>query len=299
MKRRQTAVVASVALSLISIAILGVLRKTASRVPFFRKLFQLQNLGLDSMKDFLEISELNLRTESPSIDYLDADEVKDNKGAKLEHEITWDSDGSDHYTIFISSEYIGKLRLLDSSIELLMEQDVVDLKDFTNWIRKIKVHKDELSVNSVMNTCSYTIPFEKFNCRVRSSNGRVSRHFEYPAPDREATPDREVDCWVVPEGDSYYFYLMERNGKSKSIYEYQLVIYLNDGKGLVRTVPPFKQFLRLKLGSLPSGLCYLTGVRSVGVPFEQYVGWIGEHNALTLDGELAKYADVEQLEFMI
>lgn len=312
--KKQTAVIASVVLGLISIMIMGALKKTLNRIPFFNKFMQLKNLGLDSMKDFLELSELNLRTESPDT-IADVAHEEEPINPEEGHLVVWDSDGSSEYTLFIASEYLGKFRLLYAdTIPFLREDEIPDLRESTNWMRKITVTKEDANekisrghqTNYERNDdrnklrCSYPIPFEQFNCRIRSSNGRVSRHLQYPNFENQKVPEREVDAWLVQEGDGYYFYLKEpketKERSKKRIYEYQIVLYVGDGKGLVRTVPPFKDFIKVELGKVEPGLCYLTGIRAIGTSFEQFVGWIGERRSLQMDNVLKPWTDMSHEE---
>ncbi len=313
--RKQTAIVASIVMGLISVIVMGALKKSLSHIPFFRKFLQLQNLGLDSMKDFLELSELNLRTDSPGL--IDGAKSTDDNSAKPNpeegHLVIWDSDGSHEYTMFIASEYLGKLRLLTAdSIPKLKESEIPELRDSTNWIRKLVVSKEDAAERMVVSngieklTCSYPIPFEKFNCRIRSSHGRVSRHLQYPNFNSSKTFKDEIDAWLVQEGEEYHFCLREnysdKNSKTQKIHEFQIVVYISEGKGAVRTVPPFKDFIKLNLGRLPPSLCYLTGVKSMGTSFEQFVGWVNQRSAFSLDGVLKDFEnmdheDICQLQF--
>lgn len=303
--RKQMAVITSVVVGVISAVILGVAKNHFKNNGFFRRIFQFQSLGIDSMKDFLEISELNLRVEAPPAV---AEPIRSSDDDLRGHEVKWDADGSKAYTIFIASEYLGKLRLLFAdNIADLQEEDAVNLQEASNWIRKIHLQVSECQQtvvddqNGSRTVLSYRIPFEQFNCRIRSENGRVSRHLQYPDFVVDKTKDREIDAWLVHEGDQYSICIRDvredEKGKPKSIHELQVVIYLEEGRGAVRTVPPFKNFIKLELGALPSGLCYLTGIRSLGTPFEQFVAWIGERNALSLDGRLRDWEgwDIEEL----
>lgn len=63
--RKQTIVIASIVIGIISMILMGILKKTLVKIPLFNNILQLKNVGLDSMKDFLEVSELNLRVEEP------------------------------------------------------------------------------------------------------------------------------------------------------------------------------------------------------------------------------------------
>lgn len=294
---------------------MGALKKSLNRIPFFRKFLQLQTLGLDSMKDFLELSELNLRTDSPGL--IDGSKVADENDSKTNpeegHLVIWDSDGSHEYTMFIASEYLGKLRLLTAdSIPKLKEAEIPELRESTNWIRKLVVSKEDAGEHRVITngieklTCSYPIPFEKFNCRIRSSHGRVSRHLQYPNFSSAKTFKDEIDAWLVQDGEEYHFCLREnssaQNSKTPKIHEFQIVVYISEGKGAVRTIPPFKGFIKLNLGRLPPSLCYLTGVKSMGTSFEQFVGWANQRSGFSLDGALKDFEhmdheDIQQLKF--
>lgn len=281
---------------------MGLVRHHLLNVPFIRKIMQLKNLGLDSMKDFLEVSEINLRIKReagsnlPSTEH-DEDKEHEEEG-KIETIVTWNTDGSRNYTVFISPEYVSKLKLLRSDeIEPLLEEEIEELRESSNWIRKIEIQIAEppqkaddetLFEEEVMASCK--VPFEKFNCRVRTKNGRISKHLSYPTERKGRIKQAEVDCWLSEKSGEHYIHIREPNRENNgSIFEYRLMFYIEEGKGLERTIPPFRKFTKLKLGKLPPSLCYLTGMRSIGPPLEQFVGWINQNDAFDVGVSLDRY----------
>ena len=375
---KQAVIITSVVVGVISMLVMNLIKNRLAKIPFFTRLFKLQDIGVNSMQDFLEVSELNLRVD---------DESEGNIKAIYDGiNVIWDSDGSTEYIVFISSEYIHKIKLLDSdNIDILENYEIDQLSASTNWIRKIIVRSykaifdDDSSIDSSSSIASDNensddsdednpngihkprtskikprrkhiknsfppaakskhnekyglaptfceIPFERFNCRVRSNNGRVSRHLTYPTGSKRKQEEKEIDAWVSKEGMNYYINMIEPDEKKASqIFEYQVVLYMADGKGAIRTIPPFssmkfginipdkrhpritksndtrknneeKNVIRVKLGPLPPCLCYITGIRGIGARFEQFVSWIGEQDAMTLNGELDGI-NIDELEF--
>jgi len=286
--------ITSIVLGVVSMILMGLVRHHLLNVPLIKKIMQLKNLGLDSMKDFLEVSEINLSVKDGT--------SRTSIGDAIETIVTWNTDGSSDYLVFISPEYISKLALLRSdNIEALLEDEIAELRESTNWIRKIEIHleqqdrskhqKDEdgLGLDGEV-TASCKIPFEKFNCRIRSRRGRISKHLSYPTDRKGKLKRAEIDCWLVEKLGEHYLYIREPDRETTgSIFEYRLVFYMEDGKGLERTIPPFSKFLKFRLGKLPPSLCYLTGMRTIGPPLEQFIGWIHEKDAFDVGVSLKRY----------
>lgn len=299
--RKQTVLITSIVLGVVSMILMGLVRHHLLNVPFIKKIMQLKNLGVDSMKDFLEVSEINLRVRglSQENDVEDEEGTESDVEPEIETVVTWNTDGSKHYVVFISPEYISKLRLLRAEdIEPLHVDEIGELRESTNWIRKIEIHldhiaprdQDEDGVNEeeIMGSCK--IPFRKFNCRIRSKYGRISKHLSYPTDRKAKLTVAEVDCWLIEKAGDHYLYIREPNRETTgSIFEYRLVFYMEGGKGLERTIPPFRKFAKFKLGKLPPSLCYLTGMRTIGPPLEQFVGWIHEKDAFDVGIPLDEY----------
>lgn len=362
--RKQTVVIASIVIGIISLILMGLLKKSLVKIPFINNLLQLKNVGLDSMKDFLEVSELNLRVEiikaaskTPDLESLETNNISatiDETTNVDTLRLVWDSDGSQEYIIFISSEYIPKMKLMyaDNIVELNLSE-VEDLLASTNWIRKIIIRdpgyiskedlnainnpieesdrdgvgddekdrnwkhsmrrsrsnvtlsikprsrnnrdkkksksrpKPKIEHTNLPAPTSYDLPFQKFNCRVRSDNGRVSRHVTYPIKQIPKIEQTEIQTWITKEKNNYYIHIEEpKEMPGGKIYEYKAILYIKNGKGAIRTIPRFTRFTKFKLGPLPPCLCYLTGIRNIGSQFEQFVSWIGEEEAMSLGGLL-------------
>ncbi len=334
--KRQTVVVTSVVLGVVSMILMTIMRRSLAKIPLVAKLLRIKSLGLDSMKDFLEIAELNYRIATPEDkmmaavidDVLDSSdegfdmfsEQKDLKpdGVKDEVEVTWDGDESRLYTIFISTEPIVKQILFsEDKIPLLNKTEIQTLRESSNWIRRIvvgyspppskqkeKIPADKTAkrkpgepltedeLHSGLTRTSWKIPFLKFYSRLKSSNGRVSKEISYPALKTSLPPKPEVETRLFKAGRDYFLDIKEDETVMKShIYDYQVVFYVANGQGFRKCVPPFNAETTIQLGHLQPCLCYLIGVREIGAAFEQFVGWIGEEQALNLDGELEKYLD--------
>lgn len=323
--KKKGAIITSVVLGVVSMILMGLAKKTVFKMPFVKHVLKVKNIGLDSMKDFLEISELNLRIDAiahSTTDAYRAEVIYDGIPIK------WDSDDSTSYTIFVSPEPIVKHKLFDSdSIPFLEDEEVESLKTSSTWIRKIVLGKDtsksadkkdippffqqsprkdkeeeydadnpetyfnpdsdrtEFYTNNVRT--DYRLPFTQFYCRIRSSNGRVSKELEYPG--RNVTPLKksELNTRIFKRGLDYYIQL-EKNDSSKTspIVDCQAILYVSDGKGRIINLPEIKTSIVAKLGQLPPCLCYVKGVYRAGLSFEQFVSWIGESSSLTLDGAL-------------
>ena len=129
---KQAVIITSVVVGVISMLVMNLIKNRLAKIPFFTRLFKLQDIGVNSMQDFLEVSELNLRVD---------DESEGNIKAIYDGiNVIWDSDGSTEYIVFISSEYIHKIKLLDSdNIDILEDYEIDQLSASTNWIRKIIV----------------------------------------------------------------------------------------------------------------------------------------------------------------
>ena len=254
------------------------MKHSLQKIPFVDRLLQLKNIGVDSMKDFLEVSELKLRIVEHSAKSL---------GAVLE----WDSDDSATYLVFISSEYIPKMKLLHAtSIPDFDQAELSMLQNSSNWTRKLLITQTAHNAKQAK-FIRQVIPFKKFNCRVRSAYGRISRHLAYPADGKTKLHRNEIDVWLLTKGSNQHLCILE--SEPGSILEYSVLLYVKDGMGLKIAIPAFKQFIDFNLGPVVPSLCYLTGVRSVGIPFEQFVGWIGQETTLYADDSLSEYLPPE------
>lgn len=320
-QNKKTVVLSSLVIGLAGMVLMGVMKNKLLNVPFFKRLLQFKNVGLDSMKDFLEIAELNYRVFDSSLlgDLYKLDPSL-NDGVR----VAWDLDESTGYTIFVSAEPISKELLFnDSKIPLLRVDEVKDLQTKSNWIRRIQIGaidqikkteknmpwveldqedlpeeevdpkiKDGRPLGSKTIVNTFNIPFNSFYSRLRSRNGRVSKEISHPSLRKKEEQIQEVRTTIFSRGRHHYLKITQNQLEHRStIYDYQVVLYLSDGQGLRRLVPPFKESIEIRLGVVQPCLCYITGIREIGEPFEQYVGWIGEEKALTLDGELELYLD--------
>jgi hypothetical protein len=301
--KTQTMLITSIVLAIVSMILMGVMKHSLQQIPFVNRLLQLKNLGVDSMKDFLEVSELNLRIH---------DDSSSNTSLQNErHAITieWDSDDSSSYLIFLSSEYIPKLKLIHAeSIPDFDPRELPSLQNSSNWTRKILIKMPTLEfsdqhraahskyhpshVESHSRILHHTITLKKFNCRVRSDYGRISRHLSYPADGKAKLEKKDIDAWIITKGRDYHLCILEAT--PGSILEYSVLLYIKDGMGLKLRVPPFKDFIDFNLGTSPAALCYLTGTRSVGIHFEQFIGWLGQEKVLYNDDDLKQYLPDEE-----
>lgn len=295
----QTMLITSIVLAIVSMILMGVMKHSLQQIPFVNRLLQLKNLGVDSMKDFLEVSELNLRIQDNSNGSHNS--INSEREDVTATTIEWDSDDSASYLIFLSSEYIPKLKLIHAdSIPDFDHREVASLQNSSNWTRKIliKMPKVEFTkgrlpshpsshVEPHRKTLTYRIALKKFNCRVRSDYGRISRHLSYPADGKPKLQKKDIDAWIITKGRDYHLCIFET--LPGSILEYSVLLYIKDGMGLKLRVPPFKTFIDFNLGPSPPALCYLTGTRSVGIHFEQFIGWLGQMDVLFHDESLKEY----------
>ncbi len=270
--KKKAIVITSVVISVVTMIVMTIYRQSLGKSTIVKRLIQYKRLASDGLKDFFEIHELNLRLEK----------VKDEKEESMKPiydgvKIIWDSDSSESYIILISHEWISKMTALNiDNIQELKEEDIESLEDQKEWIRKIII-KDVLY---------YNVPFDKFQCRIRSSRGRVSRILTYPTRRRIKLEEKPILAWISKVSGKYYMSIQESNVKNApKIHEYKIVLYMNEGRGVIRTVPPFKNFTMVELGELPSCLCYIRGMRSIGTVIEQFVKWIGEEEAMVIDVE--------------
>jgi hypothetical protein len=289
--KKNASIMISVVLSMVTLILVAVLKRNLEKVPFIKKLFNLGNLGMNSIKDFLEVSELNLRADVDfeySVDQSNGN--KKEKGTRL----TWVNDGSDSYTIYLASTYISKLRILNApAIKDFDPSEIEKLHKSHSWIRKIHIQVDKVDTDKTgVLEKSFVIPMSTFNCRVQSSNGRMSKNLSFSAKDGLENGKSEIKTWLSKHDGKYYVNIEEPDNKyANRVLEYRIRLYIRDGLGLTKTVPPFKGTTKFKLGRVPPSLCYLTGNRNMGQPFEQYVGWIDEDRSLNVDDELSRYLD--------
>jgi len=266
--KKKAIVITSVVISVVTMIVMTIYKQALGKSNIVKKIIQYKRLASDGLKDFFEIHELNLRLEK-----IEGDIKPIYNGIK----IIWNSDNSESYTILISPEWISKMTALNiDDIQELKEEDIESLEDQKEWVRKFIV-KDVLY---------YNIPFDKFQCRIKSSRGRVSRILTYPTRRRTQLEEKPILAWISKISNKYYMSIQESNVKNApKIFEYKIILYMNEGKGVIRTVPPFKDFTMVELGELPPCLCYIRGMRSIGTVIEQFVKWIGEEESMTIDVE--------------
>jgi hypothetical protein len=281
-------VIASITMGIIGVFLLNLFKKSLEQIPIIKKIVNYKRVGVDSLKDFLELGELRLRLET-----FEDGIIPLYDGAK----ILWDTDESQEYTILISSDHISKIEMIDcENIPELDsdEKEKLNLED--GWKRKIILNKESKddgqwdetkqewhsklhSENTIETSC--VIPLDNFYCRVKSSNGRISNELKYPIRGKVKLEEKIINAWVTSSGNVHYLHLKEN--KEYKIYDYKVVLYIADGKGIVRTLPKFKGYLKFKLGILPPCLCYVRGTRTVGVIAEEFVSWINESQALQIE----------------
>lgn len=283
-------------------------KPSPQKLSFIERLIQLKKIGVNSVKDFLEVGELNLRLETEK-------EAEKEEGTEMEGvKVIWDSDGSFEYIMIISPSYISKSTPLQhSNISAISEEDI---KDRTlersvgkRWKRKAIISNNITTSNitsssTLSNSVSfYRVPFTKFHCRLISSNGRISRDLQYSGRSADDINDTEntyvtaykkpeIDAWITysdrdddnvfynVDDKIYYMNVQEDAGINSSsvskIHEYNVILYIDGGKGLIRKIPYFTGYTKYKLGRLPPCLCYISGVRTTGTAVEQFVTWISQ-----------------------
>jgi len=266
---RKTTIVASVIVGIITTLSIAIY-KTVLNKDILKKIVRLRKLTSDGFKDFLEVQELNLRVKKKKPIH----GGDHNKNSKKTIRVTWDSDSSEEYIVYLSKECITKMIVLNSENVLPFDPEDIDrLNNQQNWLRKI----------TLQNKLYFDVPFIKFHCRVKSSRGRISHLLSYPVRRRPKKKKSDVVAWVTKMGKNNILSIQESNSETAAkVIEYKVVLYIEDGKGLIRTVPPFRGFTRVDLGELPPCLCYIKASRSIGISLEQFVTWIGEDQALTL-----------------
>lgn len=263
---KKTKIITSVVVGVFSSLFIALYKRGLSK-NFLTKLSNLKSLTSDGIKDFLEVQNLNLRIKVNKKQIDEKDVVK----------LYWDSDSSDHYFVFLSKEKITKSIVINlDKIPFLEDNEIHELLKKQNWIRKIKVN----------NSLSFTVPFNKFHSRLRSARGRISNSISYPSIKRKYIDKEQIVCWIIKRHDEYMVCIRETNDKNNTkILFYEIILYMDDGMGVRRKVPPFKDFIRINLGPLNPCLCYIQASRSIGISLEKFVGWIGEEEALTLKDE--------------
>jgi len=289
-KSKKSIIIASVTVGLIGLLLTKLLKRALANSSIVKKISYYKKVGLNSVKDFLELGELRLRLEE-----LDGGIKAIYDGTK----IVWDSDGSKSYIIIISPEYISKTQALNiENIIVLSDSEIQDLKISREWIRKViitaQINKYSSNYSERDIKTNYIIPFEKFQCRVISSNGRLSRLLTFPERRKQNLNNQEIKCWLTKFGNNNYLNISNsRNPGDSRFYDYKVVIYVKEGKGLVKSIPDFKTHIKFDLGILPPCLCYIFAMRKIGAPLEQFVGWIGE------DHSFIEYSDEELNKFNI
>lgn len=273
----------SVLVSIISMVLMGMMRKTVSSIPFINNILQFKNVGLDSIKDFLEVHELNLKIDEGTVN---GESILYGTKARALYDgikIVWNHDESIRYTLIISTGEISKISMMyEKEIKLLLAEEVDELKRSSGWTRKVIIDR-----KGDAKTYHYHVPFSKFYCRLKSDNGRVSNQIVYPDKSVPRIEQQEIKAWIQFERGQHYINVQESDEiDSGTIKDYQVLLYISDGRGLVKSLPKFKKSIKFKIGRVPPSLCFLTGTRNIGSKFEQYVGWIGEETSLTLNGIL-------------
>jgi len=266
LSKKQVIISVAVMIGMLVTIIMSVYKKSLGQFNLVKKIVQYKRLVSDGMKDFFEVQELNLRLDRSR------ETLKNNNNNVR---VLWDSDNSNGYILIISSEYISKMAVMNSDTIQELKND----EDFSNqmsWIRKVILNDT--------NTLQYDIPFDRFQCRIKSEKGRVSRLLKYPTRRQTRKEKKEIQAWVSKIGRQYFISIEEsKDSATGKIYEYQIILYINDGKGVVRTVPPFKDSIRLCLGELPPCLCYIKAIRNIGIPIEQFICWIKEDEAMKIN----------------
>jgi len=276
--KQKSAAVTSIVLGVVSVVMVGLMKHKLKAVPMISRFMDMKNLGIDSMKDFLEVSELDLRVmKNPVL----------HPQSRTKVAIEWNSDESGGYTVFISNSPITKAYLMN--VEMIPEYKwdplLIDLQE--HWIRKEHVK-----------TLDYGIEFDSAYCRIRSDNGRVSKEISFGIHSagrhkgfrgEGALIKDEINCWLTQIDGEWYLHIIEPTETLKGvILAYQIRLYMGDGMGFIRSVEQFKGHVTIPLGRLKSCLCYIKGLRGIGLSIEQFVGWI-EDPILTTDPELDKY----------
>jgi len=272
MSNRRSVIIASVTMGLIGIIFAKILKSTLGKSVIGQKISRYKKIGVNSVKDFLELGELKLRLEEFS------------NGIKPIYDgikIIWEGDNSKSYIIIISPEYISRAQALDNANLLeLNSKENKELNSKRNWIRKVTIDSKRNKYSSDYTEkeikTSYIVNFEKFQCRVVSANGRVSKLLTYPVRRKKELDHQEIKAWLTKTGNTNYLNITEIGGK---LHDYKIVLYMTEGKGLVRNIQPFKGYIKIDLGVLPPCLCYISAIRNIGAPIEQFIGWIGEDHA--------------------
>jgi len=311
-----------------------------AKLSFVQRLSQFKQVGYNALKDFLEVSELNLRVADNSFET--NDQIVNNNSNPIHIiydgvKMIWDSDGSSEYHLILSPGYISKtipakhqvIPVLKSKGENKMGECTAEewirlesemRKGRKRWTKKITISIDNIDEVKTPETPYYHVPFDTFNCRLVSGNGRISRNFAYNKSNYvvrnqhkgndssrgdslldnrlSGYQKRQINAWICKtfnsycysyvEGEQYSHWLYieedpELNDSSVSkIHDYKLVMYVDEGRGIVERLPKFKTSLKYKLPVIKEGdelrpyLCYVVGTRSMGTQIEQYVGWINE-----------------------
>lgn len=298
-KNKNVIVLTSVVLGVLSILVMKMLK--LKEVPFINKILEFKNLGVDSLKDFLEISDLNLRREEQmgNIEIVYS-------GTKL----VWNDDESNFYTMIISSDYVTKLQFVNlKNIQEIKIEDINKLVIGSKWIYKISILSNHKSVEpkaygnsfnflnignhqteSNKHIISCILPLEIFHCRIKSGNGRLSKNLKCPTNDSKLKTKKLLDTWITKDGSNYYLHVKGIKDKNiENLIDYKVVLYNKSGKGLIKNIPKFKTEIKYKLGPLSPCLCYIFAMYNIGTPYEQFVSWIGEDESLSLNSELNKY----------
>lgn len=284
--KKKGVVIVSITMGIIGIFLMNVFKRTLEQIPFVKKISSYKQVGVNSLKDFFELGELHLRLETFENGIIPLyDGVK----------VVWDSDESKEYTIILSNDHISKIDMLNcENIEIFKVEDV---KDDVIWKRKIILTNKEIEEREQWDenleewhttiklekplSTYYVIPLENFYCRIQSSNGRISNELKYPTGGKVNPEEKIINAWVTKSKNKFYLHLKE--SKEYKIYNYKIVLYMEEGKGIIRTIPPFEDYIKVKLGKLPPCLCYVRGTRSVGAQVEEFIAWINQEKALQIE----------------
>lgn len=277
----------SIIVSIISMMLIGLMKKTMSTIPFLNNILQFKNVGLESIKDFLEIHELNLRVDTGDVN---SESISVDRKAKVIYsgvKIIWDGDGSKYYTLIVSDMNISKLTMMyDSTIDELNLEDMEVIKNKRRWIGKITIRPRSKLDTTV--PCYLHLELNKFCCRLKTEQGRVSNELCYPNKPVIKVSDDEIHAWLSHERGQNYVTITEPDTlPSGSIKDYRIVLYIRDGRGIIKPLPKFTKTIKFKIGMVQPCLCYLVGTRGIGSKYEQYIGWIGEEQSMSMDETLS------------
>lgn len=261
MHRRKIKYGLAVVISIVAVVLL-MKDKTLIR-RFLSSIGRYKNLGLDSIKDFLEINEIGLKF------------VYSEKGIRLE----WNDDESKSYTLVLSNDYISKSTMLN--LQEIKDLESTPIEDVDKWIRKIETITTHINLELEDEIAT-------LHCRLISENGRMSRSIEYSdiAMERLEMKQEEiklgVKAWSL-SSDRSNLIVVEKT--DDSVNDLMLKFFADGSSGLTRDIPDFDESITIDLGDIDPCLCFISGTLR-GKPFEYFVSWIGEEKALIVDEHL-------------